>query len=503
MMKICLHTPLPRLSNELWEVLKLFYRTDGFAVVATAPVSAEDEMKAQFTAAVPTGDMRELTHEFSEGDGSLCCRFTFMGQSAERSVLAPAGETAVARKRRVKRLCKMTLYDLCKQLTGRKPVWGSLTGIRPTRLFYERLDAGLSHAEAIKSLESEYDVSPEKAKLLSEIVSVQQALPQPAADAWDVYVAIPFCPTRCAYCTFAGEAVGKGTKMGPYLDALVLEMEAAAKLMRQRGAKLRALYIGGGTPVSPSDEDFARLLEGVAQWFPNPLEYTVEAGRPDAITPGKLEAMKRAGVTRLSVNPQTMNDATLIAIGRGHTAAQTEAAFALARRYGFDNINMDCIAGLPGETPEDFRRSMERIAAMNPDSLTVHTLALKRGGKLLLDQTPLPPADAVERMIANGEETAARLSMRPYYLYRQKYMAAQQQNVGYAKENKACLYNMDIMEETATVLAVGAGAISKRVFGGRDLRIERAPNVSNVDVYIEQIGEMIDRKISLFGEDMK
>jgi coproporphyrinogen dehydrogenase HemZ len=499
-MKICLHTPLPRLANELWEVLKLFYRTDGFAVVATAPMTAEDLEKAQFTATAPTGDMQVLTHEFSETDGGLRCRFEFQGQWAERTVLASTGESAVARRRRIKRLCKMTLYDLCKRLTGKQPVWGALTGIRPTRLFYERLDAGMSHAQAREALQSDYDISPEKAELLSRIVSVQQALPQAGADDWDVYIAIPFCPTRCAYCTFAGEAIGLGKKVRPYLDALDREMDAAASLMREHHAKLRALYIGGGTPVSPDDGDFATFLNKVAAVFPNPLEFTVEAGRPDAITVSKLSAMRAAGVTRLSVNPQTMNDNTLRVIGRGHTAAQTEAAFALARAHGFTNINMDVIAGLPNETPEDFRRTMERILALSPDSLTVHTLALKRGGKLLLEQTLLPDSAAVEAMIAAGEEYAARMGMRPYYLYRQKYMAAQQQNVGYAKENKACLYNMDIMEETATVLAVGAGAISKRIFISRDLRIERAPNACNVDVYIETIDEMIARKRRLFLE---
>jgi coproporphyrinogen dehydrogenase HemZ len=499
-MKICLHTPLPRLSNELWEVLKLFFQTEGFAVVATVPMTAEDVEKAQFTATEPTGDMQVLTHEFTETDGGLRCRFVFQGQSTERAGLAPAGESAVARRRRIKRLCKMTLYDLCKQLTGRRPVWGALTGIRPTRLFYERLDAGMNHAQAREALQSDYDVSPEKTALLSRIITVQQTLPQAGADDWDAYIAIPFCPTRCAYCTFAGEAIGAGKKVRPYLDALDREMDAAVQLMKDRRAKLRALYIGGGTPVSPDDETFACFLQNVTERFPDPLEFTVEAGRPDAITVSKLSAMRAAGVTRLSVNPQTMNDDTLRVIGRGHTAAQTEAAFALARAHGFPNINMDVIAGLPNETPEDFRRTMEHILALSPDSLTVHTLALKRGGKLLLDRTPLPDSAAVEQMIAVGEEYAARMGMRPYYIYRQKYMAAQQQNVGYAKEHKACLYNMDIMEETATVIAVGAGAISKRIFGSRDLRIERAPNACNVDVYIETIDEMIARKRRLFLE---
>jgi len=497
-MKVCLHTPLPRLSNELWEVLKLFYKTEGFAVAATAPLTEEDVRKAQFTATAPTDDMQVLTHEFSEEGGGFCCRFIFRGQAAQRRAPVIAGESELEQKRRVKRLCKLTLYDLCKQLTGMHPAWGALTGIRPTRLYYEQLDKGLTHAQAEAALRREMDVLPEKTALLSRIVRVQQSLPQADENDWDVYVAMPFCPTRCSYCSFAGEAIGDGRKVRPYLNALYKEMDAAAQIMRERGAKLRALYIGGGTPVSPDDETFAEFLKRVCQLFSNPLEFTVEAGRPDAITAKKLAAMREAGVTRVSVNPQTMNDAALRLIGRNHTAAKAEAAFNLARDHGFENINMDVIAGLPGETAEDFRRTVERIAALAPDSLTVHTLALKKGGKL--QKTQLPPAETVEEMVETGEACATRMNMQPYYLYRQKYMAAPQQNVGYAKENKACLYNMDIMEETATILAAGAGAISKRVFASKNKRIERAPNAGNVDVYIATIDEMIRRKQRLFVE---
>ncbi len=497
-MKICLHTPLPRLSNELWEVLKLFYETEGFAVVSTVAQTPGELEKAQFTATAPTADMLPLTHEYEELDGFMRCRFTLLSRSVEKAAPLPAGESELLVRRAVKRFCKMTLYDLCKQLTGKRPVWGALTGIRPTRLFYERLAEGLTHAQAREALEKEFDVTPEKTGLLSQIVSVQQALPQAGEKDWDVYVAVPFCPTRCAYCTFAGEEIGNAKKVAAYFRALDREMEAAAALMRRHGAHLRALYIGGGTPVSPDDETFAAFIERVAALFPGAAEFTVEAGRPDAFTVPKLAAMKRAGVTRISVNPQTMNNETLRAIGRGHTAEQTVDAFFMARAQGFDHINMDVIAGLPGETPEDFRQTLERIEALSPDSLTVHTLALKKGGRLRLENTPLPDAQAVEEMAALGETFAAAMGMQPYYLYRQKYMAAQQQNVGYAKEGRVCLYNMDIMEETATVIAVGAGAISKRVYAERTLRIERAPNVCNVDVYIENVGEMIERKNRLF-----
>lgn len=225
----------------------------------------------------------------------------------------------------------------------------------------------------------------------------------------------------------------------------------------------------------------------------------MEAGRPDTITGDKLRAMLRHHVTRVSVNPQTMNDETLRAIGRDHTAAQTEAAFRMARALGFDDINMDVIAGLPGETPDDFARTLARIEALAPDSLTVHTLAIKRSSRLHLEGATLPQAEAVAGMIRLGEETAARLGMEPYYLYRQKYMAGQQQNVGYARPGAACLYNVDIMEETNAIIACGAGAISKRVFVDRDLRIERAPNVTNVAVYVERAAEMEARKAALFG----
>ena len=211
-MKVCLYTPLPRMANELWDVLKLFFVTEGFAVVATAPLSGEDERKAQFTATMPTDDMQALTQEFSEQDGSIRCRFAFQGQSAQRSAPVVPGDSALQKRRRAKRLCKMTLYDLCKAITGKQPAWGALTGIRPMRLFYEQLAGGKPHSEARRALEAEFDVSPDKTALLSAIVAVQQALPQAGADDWDVYIAVPFCPTRCTYCTFAGEATTGATR---------------------------------------------------------------------------------------------------------------------------------------------------------------------------------------------------------------------------------------------------------------------------------------------------
>ncbi|MEG2315428.1 MAG: radical SAM protein, partial [Clostridia bacterium] len=331
---IALHTPLSGFANEFCDVLKLFFPVTAFLV------NPEQN-----------GDAEPLTHTFAEEAGVAQCAFCFRGHSAARSLTLAQVEPErrdIVYKRMRKRLCKLTLYDLLKELTGERPPWGSLTGIRPTRLFYERLAQGMSPEESMRALESEFDVSHVKADLLMRIVAEQQTLPPPAADEVDVYVSIPFCRTRCAYCSFPGEALGKGALTIPYLDALTGELEAAMRLMRGAKLKLRALYVGGGTPTALNEADFARLMDAVMLRFPGACEYTVEAGRPDTITRAKLETLKRHGIDRISINPQTMNDETLRVIGRDHTAAQTVEAFLLARELGFEDINMDVIAGLPG-----------------------------------------------------------------------------------------------------------------------------------------------------------
>ena len=489
--QVILQTPLEGLANELCEVVKLFYHIDGFSV---NPEAVEGEKPAE-------GSSLVIRHRFERTGMECRCGFAADGEQQEKTLLLPTVEPErqeLIEKRLIKRLCKVTLYELLKRLTGQRPPWGSLTGIRPTRLIYEGLADGLTMDEACVRVEQTFDVLPEKVELLREIVEVQRTLPEPGPEEADLYVSIPFCRTRCAYCSFPGEAVGKGKLIPPYLDALLWELEEAEKLFRQAKQGLRAVYVGGGTPTALAEPDFARLMNRVMELFPNAREYTVEAGRPDTITRGKLETLKRLRIGRISINPQTMNDRTLRLIGRDHTAAQAEGAFLLAREMGFDDINMDVIAGLPGETARDFAYTMERIRALMPDSLTVHTLAIKRSSRLNLEKTPLPDGQAAADMVRLGEQTAADLGLAPYYLYRQKYMAGQQQNVGYARPGKACLYNVDIMEESTSILAMGAGAISKRVFPDRELRIERAPNVTNVQVYIDRVQEMARRKEILF-----
>ena len=439
-----------------------------------------------------------------ESDGRYFCRAFGEGQEAVISVVIPQDDDErireLHRKRAARRLCKQAAYDLCRKVTGIHPPWGSLTGIRPTHLIYEAMADGLDPEAAAVRVREQFDLTEEKAKLLAQIARVQGQLPPPD-DRWmDVYIGIPFCTTRCTYCSFSSGEIGNGRLVGPYLDALEREMEQSAGLIAETGRTLRALYIGGGTPTSLNEEQLKRLLDKTMQLFPGASEYTVEAGRPDTITAGKLRAIRESGVSRISINPQTMVDRTLKIIGRGHTAQQVRDAYQMARAEGIHHINMDVITGLPGETLDDFAVTMAAAKELKPESLTVHTLAIKRSSRLHLENAPLPDGEETAEMVRMGMHTAYELGMEPYYLYRQKQMAGNQENVGYALPGHACQYNVDIMEETTHILALGAGGISKRIYP-EEGHIGRAPNVSNIEQYIDRVDEMVQRKRTLFTED--
>ncbi len=445
-----------------------------------------------------------FSFEMRQRDGQFVCVFRGDGQEASLQCAIPDDPDErlreLHRKRACRRLCRQTCYELLRNVTGIRPPWGSMTGIRPTHLFYEALERGLGMDEAGAELVSTFDIAPEKAELLRETVATQLTLPPPG-DGWaDVYIGIPFCTTRCTYCSFSSGEIGDGSLVEPYLSALFAEMREGQRLLRDSGRRLRALYIGGGTPTALGEEAFQRLLDRTMECFPGAAEYTVEAGRPDTLTCGKLQAIRDRGMRRISINPQTMNDETLKRIGRAHTAEQVREAYALARSVGMGHINMDVIAGLPGEHLEDFARTMEAALSLHPESLTVHTLAIKRTSRLQIEKWPLPDGDETRRMVELGRETAAKLQMQPYYLYRQKYMAGNLENVGYALPGHACQYNVDIMEEHTHILAFGAGGISKRVFP-EEGHIERQPNVSNIAVYLERYMEMAERKRALFLDD--
>ena len=478
---VTIWTPAPQFSNDLCDVVRVFW---GDAV---------------FFINEPGGDT-VIAHTERTENGLRLCRMEMTGAHADaEEKSASVNDDALLDKRFHKRLIKQTLYEIMKRAAGVTPPWGSLTGIRPTRLLYEGMSRGLTLHEAAEETKRIFDVRPDKAALLEEIVSVQAGMGVPDDQDVDLYVGIPFCVSRCAYCSFLSGEVGKGTQLPPYVDALEKEIAGALSLLTEKGLRPRAFYMGGGTPTALSAQQLQRVLAACRPFIQKAREVTVEAGRPDTIDRDKLSVIRDGGATRISINPQTMHDETLRRIGRRHTAAQTEDAYALARACGFRHINMDLIAGLPGEGPDMFLETLAWSRALSPESLTVHTLSIKRSSLLHLWEAQLPDGAAVETMVDAGRAEAAARGMRPYYLYRQKHMAGNLENVGYALPGHECLYNVDMMEETGHVLAVGAGAISKRVDVAKG-RIERAPNVSEVGHYIQRVDEMLQRKRALWAE---
>lgn len=402
-----------------------------------------------------------------------------------------------------KNVVKQLFYRMLTERTGHELPWGSLTGIRPTKIALSCLEEGWKEEEIRSFMKKNYLASDEKIDLSIEIAAREKMLLEPLDydRGYSLYVGIPFCPTTCLYCSFTSYPISKWKgRTGLYLEALFKEMEYVADKMK--GRPLDTIYFGGGTPTALPAEDIDAILTKLDQLFDteNALEFTVEAGRPDSITEEKLRVLRDHGITRISINPQTMNQKTLDLIGRRHTVEMVKEKFLMARELGFDNINMDLIMGLPEEDLDDVRHTLEEIEALRPDSLTVHSLAIKRAarlnmfkeeyGGLKINNTP--------EMIAMSEACARRLGMEPYYLYRQKNMAGNFENVGYSLPGKACIYNILIMEELQTIAACGAGTTTKVVFPAENRR-ERCENVKEVEQYISRIDEMIGRKERILG----
>ncbi|MEA5084558.1 MAG: coproporphyrinogen dehydrogenase HemZ [Lachnospiraceae bacterium] len=400
--------------------------------------------------------------------------------------------------REKKRVIKMALYMCLKELTGYSPKWGMITGIRPAKTVNELFDSGCDQNEARCFLVDKYFASEEKAELTIEVAKAEREILSRNKDGdYSIYIGIPFCPTRCLYCSFTSYPLNQYKKMvDGYLDKLIEEIEFVAGRLDKN--KLMTLYIGGGTPTSLNEAQLERLLCVVKNNFATnlALEYTVEAGRPDTITREKLEILKKYGVNRISINPQTMNQKTLDLIGRHHTVEEVKTVFKMAREVGFDNINMDLILGLPEETTEDVVHTMEEIYQLNPDSLTVHTLAVKRASRLKekFDDYTLTEGALMEEMIAISAEYAKKMDMKPYYMYRQKNMIGNFENVGYCREEKECIYNVEIMEEKQTIIALGAGGTTK-VYNGQSNQLTRVFNVKSVEDYTSRLDEMLERKM--------
>ncbi len=406
-------------------------------------------------------------------------------------------------RKETKNLLKKSLYRMLQEYTGQELPWGTLTGIRPVKIPMAMLEAGKTKDEVYRYMKETYYSSNQKAALSVDIAARELELLKKIdyEKGYSLYVGIPFCPSICLYCSFSSSPIGLWEdRVEEYLDALEKEIDFTSEACRDK--VLNTIYIGGGTPTTLTAEQLDRLLTKIENSFDfsGLLEYTVEAGRPDSITREKLLVLRRHNITRISINPQTMKQETLDYIGRHHTVQQAVDSFYLARELGFDNINMDLIVGLPEEKIEDVRETMEQIKKLNPDNLTIHSLAIKRAARLRMFQD-----EHVDMHIHNSweiidmtAEYAGEMDMEPYYLYRQKNMAGNFENVGYAKPGKAGIYNILIMEEKQSIIALGAGAFTKYVTE-QGKRIVRGENVKDINNYLERIDEMIERKRESFA----
>ncbi len=403
---------------------------------------------------------------------------------------------ALSTAREEQKIIKLSFFRAALPLLPEKPVWGALTGIRPGVLARRLLEAGAEDRDVIETFTGEYLVREDRARLCLETAHASLRVRR-ALDMSDIalYIGIPFCPTRCAYCSFVSQSVEKSMALiPPFLDALEREIRAMGELACKLQLRVIAVYIGGGTPTSLSAEQLSRILAALENSFDlsGCREFTVEAGRPDTITAEKLLSLKGLA-TRVSINPQSMSDRVLRAIGRRHTAEDIRTAFALAREILSTDINMDIIAGLPQDTPETFGRTVEELIGLCPENITVHTLALKRGTRITLEDTERPGKIEVERMLDSASALLRRAGYTPYYLYRQKFMSGGFENVGWAKPGHESLYNILIMEELCTILAMGAGGSTKLVDLERG-RIRRIFNPKYPREYIEELDRVMGAK---------
>ena len=393
---------------------------------------------------------------------------------------------------------KQLLYEVLNKRTGEELPWGTLTGIRPTKIPLSLLEEGKSADEIRAYMKQTYYANDEKIQLSLDITKRELAMLQQLdyEHGYSLYIGIPFCPSTCLYCSFTSYPVGIWKdRMDSYLDALDKEIDFIAKNLSHK--TINSIYIGGGTPTSLSAMQLDRLLTKIETSLDlsNLLEFTVEAGRPDSITREKLEAIHRHAVDRISINPQTMKQETLDIIGRHHTVEDIVDSFRMAREIGFDNINMDLIMGLPGENIQDVEHTMQQVQKLAPDNLTVHSLAIKRAARLNIERSSYLqyPMETSQAHVDKAYEYATAMGMSPYYLYRQKNMAGNLENIGFAKEGKAGVYNILIMEEKQTIMALGAGAACKYVTEHGAI-VDRSENVKDVQLYMDRIDEMIERK---------
>ena len=408
------------------------------------------------------------------------------GKAAAHSYSYPLSGTDYEKEGQRRHAIGISFFGAAKDLLGISPAWGSLTGVRPSKVALSLIrEGGKKRAE--KELQELYCVTPARARLAIEAADAGiRAAAELEPNDISLYVGIPFCPTRCAYCSFVAQSVEKSFSLvEPYLEALFDEITAAGQLVRELGLNVKSFYMGGGTPTTLSASQMDRLLTKLEQNFDftSLAELTIEAGRPDTIDEEKLRVLRAHNTTRVSINPQTMEDNVLAAIGRRHTADDIRRAMEQVRTASFPHVNMDLIAGLPEDTPEGFARSLDEVISMGADNITVHTLSLKKGSRIMLEGSRIPGADEVAQMLDYADPTLRKHGFAPYYLYRQKYMSGSFENVGWTKPGGTGLYNIYIMEELHSILSLGAGGSTKMVGGGQ---IRRAFNAKYPREYIDR-----------------
>ncbi len=495
----------PDYEYEVHSLIKAFFPREDVELYYTC---SEEAVQGKNVACMhrDAGELKEeelagasniLEVSYRESEIELCWKILTGSVGEEQRICFLVDSDRSSRKN----VLKQQLYHMLSEICGRTLPWGSLTGIRPTKIARQLLDEGRTEAEIAAYMRDSYFTSDEKIRLSIDIAKREKALLSRIdyESGYSLYIGIPFCPSTCLYCSFTSYPLSAWEKrVDDYLNALEREIDFTAGQFRDR--KLNSVYIGGGTPTTLEPHQLDRLIGKIRDSFDfsHCLEFTVEAGRPDSITREKLEVLRKHEISRISINPQTMKQETLDLIGRHHTVEQTVESFRLARELGFDNINMDLIMGLPEETIDDVRNTMEQLSKLAPDNITVHSLAIKRASRLNIRK------ELYEKMqMVNTQEHmdlcadyCARMGLFPYYLYRQKGMAGNMENVGYAKSGMAGIYNVLMMEEVQTIVALGAGSISKRLHS--DGKIERCENVKDVALYMNEIDEMIERKKRLF-----
>lgn len=456
----------------------------------------------------PAEPMEPVSAPFS-GDGAVStlhrgavwltatAKIQYRGHTASATRRLRASEETVRLRRRV---LQQSYYLAAVQLLDTLPPWGALAGVRPTKLTTRHLLDGATRASADQLLRQVYYVTPDRRELAldcseASVAAARLCVPSDLS----VYIGIPFCPTRCAYCSFVSRSIGKRTDLlEDYLEALLRELSFTGKLLADAGKTVRTVYFGGGTPTTLSASQLARLMDAVHVSFDlsRCLEFTVEAGRPDTLDAEKLRIIRQHGADRVSINPQSMSDSVLRACGRPHTGDDVLRAFQQAVDAGFSAINMDLIAGLPTDTPQSFCHSLDTVATLHPSNITVHTLALKKGADLFERREQMPPAEAVAEMVAYAAETLRALGYRPYYLYRQKYMSGSFENVGWGLPGADCLYNIYMMEELHSIVSLGGGGISK--VNLPDGTLQRFSNPKFPEQYLQMHDEILRQKEQLF-----